>query len=523
MTYLDESRVIDDTIYSRINDYFKEENLNGDTSLRDTFFRENIDYFFLTEDGSYSIRSREINSKVETLHTRTGAISEAFEKFIKPMKFDYNEDICVLDICTGLGYNTTALVDDFSKNTNGKTSLTVDCVEISRATLAAGLIVPSPIKSHDLVKITIEDALINDGYIKNKAFNDSLPGNIGINFFIDDARRVIQDLDNNKYDAIFLDPFSQVMSPELFSLDFFKHFYRVINKNGIVATYTSSSPVRSAFIRAGFHVGLGPVFGRKQGGTLASKNPEKLDKSLPLADEVKIALSDVGVPFYDPDLNWSTSEVTEYRQKLRHDIRHKSKISSAVKSVTFLGEDLNDEPLKRRVERNLAKIGIKGLKSKEAYFIVEPKKDYTEEYLIDNNSRSRILDMESRLEKFLAMNNNRANSYKCGKCGQKWSLNGSSFKCPYCGSFRVDKVINKHKRKNRPLTGNPNKDYHHHHRLYNNDDFGSHTHHVRHSHHHDFLWLFNMDSTGKNKNHWMKHSHKHFHDYDFHKCKKIRG
>ena len=505
MTYLDESRVIDDTIYSRINNYFKKENLNKDTSLRDAFFKENIDYFFLTEDGSYSIQSREINSKVETLHTRTGAISEAFEKFIRPMKFNYKKDINVLDICTGLAYNTTALVDDFIKNTNNDTCLNVDCVEISKATLAAGLLVPSPIKSHDIVKIAIEDALIDDDYIENKAYTNSLPSNISINFFIDDARKIIQDLEDNKYDAIFLDP-----------------FYRVINDNGIVATYTSSSPVRSAFIRAGFHVGLGPVFGRKQGGTLASKNPLKLDKSLPLADEVKIALSDVGVPFRDPNLNWSTSEVTDYRQKQRHNIRHKSKISSAVKSVTFLGEDLNDEPLKRRVERNLAKIGIKGLKSKEAYFIIKPKKQYNEEYLKDNNSRTRILEMEARLEKFLTMNNNRANSYKCGKCGEKWSLNGSSFKCPYCGSFRVDKVINKDKRKNRPLTGNPNKDYHHH-RLYNNDDFGSHTHHVRHSHHHDFLYLYNIDTTGRDKNHWRKHSHKHFHDYDFHKYKKREG
>ncbi len=517
MTYLDESRVIDDTIYSKINEYFAWENLNGDTSFRDGFFRENIDYFFLTEDGSYSIRSREINSKVETLHTRTGAISEAFEKFIRPMKFDYTEDIRVLDICTGLGYNTTALVDDFIKNTNGDTSLTVDCVEISRATLAAGLLVPSPIGSHDLVKIAIEDALVSDGYIKNKAYTEILPENMCINFFIDDARRVIQDLEGEVYDAIFLDPFSQVMSPELFSLDFFKHFYRVINGDGIVATYTSSSPVRSAFICAGFHVGVGPVFGRKQGGTLASKNPEKLDKSLPLADELKIALSDVGVPFYDPELNWSTEEVTGYRQDLRHELRHKSRISSAVKSVTFLGEDLNDKPLKRRVERNLAKIGISGLKSKEAYFLVEPKKDYSEEYLKDNNSRSRILDMGSRLEKFLLMNNNRFNSYRCGKCGEKWSLSGSSYKCPYCGSLRVDKVINKHKRRSRELTGNPNLDYRHHHRLYNNDDFGSHTHHVRHSHHHNFLWLFNCDSFGDDLNHWRKHGHKHFHDYDFHK------
>ncbi len=114
---------------------------------------------------------------------------------------------------------------------------------------------------------------------------------------------MIKNLKENTYDAIFLDPFSQNMSPELLTVDFFKYFNKVIKDNGIVATYTSSAPVRYGFIEAGFHVGQGPIFGRKQGGTLASLNPEKLDKSLPKNDEIRIGLSDVGIQFRDPDLN----------------------------------------------------------------------------------------------------------------------------------------------------------------------------------------------------------------------------
>ena len=515
MTYLDESQVIDNTIYTKINEYFKEENQSPNTYNRNKFFKENISYFFLTEDGSYSIKSKEINNKVETLHTKTGAISEAFEKFIKPMKFNNNKDINVLDICTGLGYNTSALIDYHQKN--NKNNLTVDCIEISKATLAAGLIIPSPIPAHNITKYYIEKELHKEKYIKNLKINTKPPENIQINIFIDDARKTIQKLKNNTYDAIFLDPFSQIMSPELFTLEFFEQISRIIKNNGILATYTSSSPVRSGLIEAGFYVGAGPIFGRKQGGTLASKNPKYLDKSIPINDEVKIALSDVGVPFYDPNLNWSSQEVINYRQNIRHKIRHKSKISSAVKSVTFLGEELNNKPLKRRIERNLMKIGISGIKSKEAYYLIEPKKQYTEEYQKNNNSRTRILEMQKRLKKYLKMNNNQINAYKCEKCGKKWSLNSSGYKCPYCGSFRIDKIINKQSTKNKQLTGNPNKDYHHHHRLYNNDDFGSNTHHIKHKHHHDFLWLYNIDSLGKDKNHWTKHEHKHFHDYDFHK------
>ena len=129
---------------------------------RVNFFDTYNDYFVLTDDGSYSINSREINHKVETLHTSTGAISESFEKFIKPMKFDYAQDIAILDICAGLGYNSSAAIADFMKNSTK--NLTIDMVEISKATLACGLLVPSPIPEHDITKKAIENELIKQNY-----------------------------------------------------------------------------------------------------------------------------------------------------------------------------------------------------------------------------------------------------------------------------------------------------------------------------------------------------------------------
>ena len=65
---------------------------------------------------------------METLHTSTGAISESFEKFIKPLKLNYEEDIAILDICAGLGYNSSAAIDDFIKNSDGTTNLHIDMI-----------------------------------------------------------------------------------------------------------------------------------------------------------------------------------------------------------------------------------------------------------------------------------------------------------------------------------------------------------------------------------------------------------
>ncbi|MGL6298027.1 MAG: MnmC family methyltransferase [Methanobacteriaceae archaeon] len=410
-----------DNIFDSINKCFQKERNDSNPNHRLEFF-EKFPYFFVkTDDGSYSIKSKEINNKVEVLHTSTGAISESFEKFIKPLKLDYNKDITILDVCGGLGYNSSAMIANFLENSNNNTktnnnnnnnnnnsnsttnntNLSIDIVEISPETLAAGLIVPSPIESHNIIKKAIENKLISDGFAKLHLEKSEIPENIDINIFCEDARKTVAKLKSNSYDAIFLDPFSQNMSPELFTVDFFKELNRILKPNGIIATYTSSAPVRYGFIEAGFHIGLGPIFGRKQGGTLASLNPNILDKSLPKNDEIRIAISDVGIPFRDKNLNLTSEEILENRKIERENARHNTKISSAVKTPIFLGEDIEDEALKRRVERNLAKVNIPGVKSEEAYYIIQPQNDYSEESNSNSNSKDRIHKMDTRFQKIL--------------------------------------------------------------------------------------------------------------------------
>ena len=53
---------------------------------------------------------------------------------------------------------------------------------------------------------------------------------------------------------------------------------------------------------------------------------------------------------------------------------------------------------KRRVERNLAKMNIPSTTSKEAFYILEPENNYLEAQEVDNNSRSRILQMIDNLK-----------------------------------------------------------------------------------------------------------------------------
>ncbi|WP_263641323.1 MnmC family methyltransferase [Methanobrevibacter arboriphilus] len=118
-------------------------------------------------------------------------------------------------------------------------------------------------------------------------------------------------------------------------MNFFEELKRVIKDNGIIATYTLAAGVRFAFVEAGFYIGDGPVFGRKSGGTIASLDINNISKNIPINDERTIALSDAGIPFRDPNLDFNTEKILENRSEERSLARHNYKISSAVQTPIF--------------------------------------------------------------------------------------------------------------------------------------------------------------------------------------------
>lgn len=67
--------------------------------------------FYYTQDGSVGLYSYADN---DVFHSKFGALTEAWEKFIIPAdidrKLNKKEEIRVLDVCYGIGYNTKALM-----------------------------------------------------------------------------------------------------------------------------------------------------------------------------------------------------------------------------------------------------------------------------------------------------------------------------------------------------------------------------------------------------------------------------
>lgn len=71
---------------------------------------------YFTNDGSVGLYNSEFN---DIYHSATGALNEAYEKFIYPVDFDMllNKDsIKVLDICYGIGYNSKSFLNYIFEN-----------------------------------------------------------------------------------------------------------------------------------------------------------------------------------------------------------------------------------------------------------------------------------------------------------------------------------------------------------------------------------------------------------------------
>ena len=356
-------------------------------------------YFIKTADGSYTLESNNVKDKSETMHTHHGAITESMEKFVKPAKLEGKKEVNILDICSGLGYNAASCIEFLDDNVD----IEIDMIEISKETLASSLFIENPIKSYNIIKSAVENRLYNDGTLGFKFNKEEIPDRIKINIFLSDARYVIKEIDK-KYDAVFLDPFSPLKSPELYTLEFFLILKNLLKDDGIVLTYTSAAPVRSAMVHAGLYVGEGPLFGRKSGGTVASKVPEIIEKSLSDNDERMIALSDAGIPFRDPELNESSDEIRKKREDERKFVRGIKKFASTVKTPVYLGNDVNDPRLERRLLRNINALGITDLKSKKAQYIICPQFDQCTcgcRVPKLDNSYSRINEMAIRLSKII--------------------------------------------------------------------------------------------------------------------------
>jgi len=195
-----------------------------------------------TKDSSFTVYSDKYN---ECYHSVSGALEESLKKFLEPCMI--RDSMKILDIGFGLGYNIGMAVHKF-KNLK-IISLEKDILNLDN------IKVPEWFEeTYYKIRKTAKDRYYKD---------DS-----EIKIILGDAVETIKQI-NEKFDAVFLDPFSPKKNPEMWILDFFKEIKKRMNKNSVLATYSCAGIVRRNLRETGFTVKNGPIVGRRAPGTIA--------------------------------------------------------------------------------------------------------------------------------------------------------------------------------------------------------------------------------------------------------------
>ena len=207
-------------------------------------FNDGLHSITLSEDGSYTAYSKEYDEHYHS--TKDGALHESFTKHIIPaFSVKQNQDeINILDICFGLGFNTLATLL-FHKQNNLKSKLKIYSPELD-ASLIKSLVNFTYPKEFEEFKPVIK-AISENGFYEDEYFF--------ITLFLGDAREYIKRF-NTKFDIVYQDAFSPSTNPILWTKEYFSDISDAIKDDRILTTYSTALRTRLALYENGFNVYL---------------------------------------------------------------------------------------------------------------------------------------------------------------------------------------------------------------------------------------------------------------------------
>jgi tRNA U34 5-methylaminomethyl-2-thiouridine-forming methyltransferase MnmC len=262
----------------------------------------------ITNDGSYTFFSEEFG---QTFHSKYGAKEEALFKYAIPTLLAEKANrghLRILDICYGLGYNSAAALSTIWRS-NPDCTIEIIALELDRSVAISAIehrILSEwedPIP-HLLAQLA-RGELINTSQLKAE-------------LIFGDARQTIQQVIDREFkaDAIFLDPFSPLSCPQLWTIEFIDRVAKCCTFDGIISTYSCAAAGRTAMIQAGLSIAnLTPV-GRKAPGTIASFDASQLP---PLSQqELEHLQTRAAIPYRDPTLTDSIAKIV-IRRELEQD------------------------------------------------------------------------------------------------------------------------------------------------------------------------------------------------------------
>ncbi|MCR5262051.1 MAG: hypothetical protein K6C94_09485 [Candidatus Gastranaerophilales bacterium] len=325
----------------------------------------------ITQDGSVGLYD---NDAKDILHSVTGALKESFDKFIYPTDYeDYckkNSSVSVLDICFGIGYNTKAAIFSAIKN-NSESKIYITALDINKSFAFLSPFIKDGLNAPEINLYLLSYFLFNfdefasfiSEYFKSnpditgkffapeicRVFNDFFEhggiftslnevssflhniyyqnvsnsmeiapkpfktANIAFDIIFGDARQTLQSI-NHKYNFVFLDGYTPHKQPLLWTYNFLELIKSKMHADGILSTYSNSTPVRKSLSELNFYIGK-IILENSQFGTIAAFNKSKIKHELSVYD-LGLMETKAGIPYYDNNFNLSASEILSAREEL---------------------------------------------------------------------------------------------------------------------------------------------------------------------------------------------------------------
>jgi len=212
----------------------------------------------ITADNTESFLNEEVQ---ESYHSHSGAVEEAYKKYVIPCKIKElakTGNIKILDVCFGIGYNSAAAISAALEE-NPNCQIEVIGLELDPDIINKIQELSPPIPFYQHYKQLNANTL---QFTKD---------NVTVKILLGDAHKTVTTLTNNYFDAIFFDPFSPKTHPHMWTTSILTEMYRVIKEHAILATYSCARVVRDNMKDAGFIYDDGPIVGRRGPGTIAFK------------------------------------------------------------------------------------------------------------------------------------------------------------------------------------------------------------------------------------------------------------
>src|SRR3989338_1226071 len=184
-----------------------------------------------TKDGSSTFYNCKYQ---EHYHTLFGAREEALIKYVEPAKIKDRDNTVILDVCFGLGYNSAAALEQKKEGA----SMTIIVLEIDPLILKEIKNIDFPFSNKELFVSAVE---------KGETTKDQVTLKIIIGDVLDTIKQV-----KEKIDVVLFDPFSPKKQPELWTQEFFKAVFALMNSGGVLTTYSCARHIRENMKNAGF-------------------------------------------------------------------------------------------------------------------------------------------------------------------------------------------------------------------------------------------------------------------------------